>query len=105
MNLEQFLDNKLRNSWLDEGVLSVYVRKGIHYINGNNTDTFDIANVVVEEEHQKQGVFTKFIERVEKAITLPIYVENIHHSWLVDFFSRRGYNIIDIGGLKSAIKR
>lgn len=105
MILEEFLNSKLRNSWLYEGPLSVYVRKGIHTIDGQTINTFDIANVSVQLEHQRQGIFKKFISRVENSTELPIFIENILDAWLVTFFKRRGYIVFYVGGLACAIKK
>lgn len=105
MTFEEFLKSRSRNAWIDYGPLSIYVRKGIHSIGKEYKDTFDLANMHISDDRKKrQGTFTKFLEMVEENVDVPVYVENILNEWMIDFLIERGYNIVDIGGVKSAIR-
>lgn len=94
-NLQAFLaDERIRNIWIVEKHISVYVRRGVHYINEELKKCFDIANIEVDEDYQGKGIFTKFLGRVEQAAkerNLVVYIENILEPRLVGFFERRGY--------------
>lgn len=94
MNLEEFLQTpKLRNAWLREPHLSVYVRRGTHYINGMLVQTLDVANASVDESRRGEGVFTAFLERVE-ALDENIYLENVLEHRLQEFYRTRGYLVV-----------
>lgn len=102
--LMEFMESKLKNCWLDDGYILVYVRKGHHLIDGHVCSTFDIANVKIEKEHQGKGYFKKFIELVE-GIGLLVYVETILNPNLIEMLRKHGYEIIDNHGSINAIKR
>lgn len=91
MTLNEFLENPyLRNAWLREPFMDVYVRRGAHCLGDKHSDTFDIANVSVDDLKRGTGVFTAFLERVEE-LGLPVFVENVLDDRFQMFFLKRGY--------------
>lgn len=90
------LDFLERNKWLNYGPLEVYVRKSqIPFDLGPN---LQIANVTVDEEHQQQGHFTRFLHEAESYAKeheyAAVYVENVINPVLEKFLTKQGYEKI-----------
>jgi len=98
MNLDQFVANEnLRNAWIRERDIDVYVRRSIRMLHRSTTATpcLDIASVEVREDRRGQGVFKAFLTRFEKEakkINRAVYVESILEPRLVTFLTARGYS-------------
>jgi hypothetical protein len=80
MNLDEFLRSNLRNSYIEEENIEVYVRKSKRRINGELMDFIDVANVHVDEKFRNRGVFTSFLKRLISENSFNIYVESILNS-------------------------
>ena len=97
MNLKQFLSNdSLRNAWLDEPNMKVYVRRSIRYLADipNLSPCLDIASIEVDEDHRGNGVFTAFLDRFEqeaKKLNRVVFVESILEPRLYQYLLTRGY--------------
>lgn len=100
MNLDQFVaDKNLRNIWIQERDINVYVRKSIRMLDRSTTATpcLDIGSVEVHESHRGQGTFTAFLTQFEKAagkLKRAVYVESIINEQLVKFLEARGYKFV-----------
>jgi GNAT superfamily N-acetyltransferase len=98
MNLTDFLQmNNLRNTWIEEHSIKVYVRKSIRYINDAPFRFLDLASVEVEEDHRGCGIFTEFLNRFEreaKGVERGVYVESILNKRLIGFLKDRGYYFV-----------
>jgi N-acetylglutamate synthase-like GNAT family acetyltransferase len=95
MTLQEFLDRpRVRNAWLREPDMKVYVRRGCYrWWEGElHTDTIDIASISVDEEKRGTGVFTEFLGRVEE-LGKTIFIENVLDTRFQDFFRERGYTV------------
>jgi hypothetical protein len=68
MNLIEFLKiDKLSNAWITEPHMEIYVRKSKRYIGvGQPIPCLDVANIEVIEGKRGEGIFTAFLDRVEK---------------------------------------
>lgn len=88
-----FLSQKSRNQWIDGENFSIYVRKGYHIgPNRKIVQTLDIASI---SSHQpSKGLFTQFIEELERLAPVPIYIESVLEPRFGAFFLRRGYELI-----------
>lgn len=85
--VSNFLAGKANNAWIDVGHVHVYVRRGLHMIEAEATDTFDVANVEVQEDLRGRGMFTTFIVNLEVLLRSELllsrsniqvlYVENV----------------------------
>lgn len=67
------------NRWvLEPKFQGLYVRYGDRFINKHlHKDVLDIANVTVEEEYRRTGVFTALITRLRRTYPeMSLYVEN-----------------------------
>lgn len=65
-NLQSFLAaDRMPNRYIadDDAIMDVYVRKGIHYINGTMCHTLDIASINVVSAHRGCGHGSEFIQR------------------------------------------
>lgn len=95
MTLEEFIDNALlRNEWIAEKNIRVYIRRSVRYINGKMVPALDIGSVEVDEDKRGQKVFTRFLTRFEaaaKALQRIVYVESILEPRLYDFLLKNGY--------------
>lgn len=77
MNFEDFIKSDLRNSYIEEDGMSIYVRKSKRIVNKEVLSFIDIANVVVDEEVRCKGFFTRFMNRLVDEYSFNIYVESI----------------------------
>lgn len=97
MTLEDFLAHPIRNTWIYEPPIEVYLRKGIHYIAALSKPCLclDIANVEVEHDKQRQGVFKAWLKKAEQLCPFEcVYIENVQNPVLHDFLVREGYSPI-----------
>lgn len=70
----------LRNLWLEDDDMKVYVRKGRHILGTgqNAVITLDIATVEVNEGKQNQGIWTNFLYHAHEMNPWDAtYIENI----------------------------
>ena len=84
MDFLEFVKSDLRNLWISEKGIDIYVRKPTKYSN-----YYDLANM--NAQTQGQGALTCFLNSYE-----PIYnfrVENIHNLRLIPYLEKRGYEI------------
>lgn len=92
--IENFLNSKLRNRWIQYQYMKVYVRKAVRQCG----ETFDVATVEVEDEERGKHIFTNWLTTVEELLknsSLSIYVENVMEERFRRFFEARGY--VNIG--------
>lgn len=81
-----------KNEWLRAYGSEVFVRIYPHPAHGT---CFDIANVQIRQENQRQGIFRHFLAEVEKICwssgVFWIKIENVNHPGLAQFLRKRGY--------------
>lgn len=97
MTLEDFLWHPIHNTWIYEPPIEVYVRKAVHFITdlGKPVYCLDIANIEVEENSRRQGVFKAWLKKAEQVCPLEcMYIENVQNPVLHDFLIREGYTRI-----------
>lgn len=87
MNLESFLKSKLRNAWIREPGISLYVRKSIH-------PDVDIDLASLEADIPGKGALTAFLNRYEKQFVFR--VESILNERLEHYLKNRGYSYYGI---------
>lgn len=80
---DEFVESGRSNAWLYSDKINVYVR------NNRLTREVDIANISIPEEHQRKGVFSAFLEHVEKYYS-NITIENILDEGFRDSLLKRG---------------
>lgn len=76
--IDAFLKSNIKNTWIENDSMKVYIRKSKRYVNNEILDFFDIASVEVNEEYQGNGFFTDFMKNfLTKYIDKNVYVESI----------------------------
>lgn len=97
MNFDTFVDSpKVKNCWVYERDLAVYVRRSIRFIKNDAVPCLDLASVEVIEEHRGMGIFTGFFQRFEEAakkMNRAVFVESVLTPRFRDFFLKRGYKL------------
>lgn len=76
-DLHLFLKTKLRNKWIQNDVIKLYVRKSQRSIEGKVYDFFDFASIeIINEDDRGNGYFTNFLfSFMGKYPTKNIYIE------------------------------
>lgn len=100
--LQKFIEGPERAKWLYFKDIAVFVRKSTRIREkGTYLQCFDVANVNVPINHQKQGVFTRFLETAEEMAENGgfdgIFVESVINRGLWSFLDRKGYEIFQKG--------
>lgn len=95
-DIRRFIEGERKNMWIEYPNFRIYVRKGFHTLPPFRAfkDTFDIANISVDEASQGKGIFTEWLtaaEDIAKEFELTPYVENLLNPRLAQWLSRRGY--------------
>lgn len=103
MNLKEFIESDIKNIWIEEPNIRVYVRRSLRCLTGNTLEKcLDIASVEVDENKQRQGIFTKFLvefEQSAKKLNRYVFIESILHEKLLEFLVKRGYEYTDVSTL------
>lgn len=101
--VDDFMQSIEHNRWLSDDILHIYVRKGIHYIDSQIVNTFDVANIeTIPEQYKGQGYFKDFMIKVE-SLGLPVFVESIQSSELVTMLVKNGYTMVGLNAIKYPI--
>jgi GNAT superfamily N-acetyltransferase len=91
---EDFISLEIRNGWIENDEIRLYLRTGLRRIEGSTVKAVTIASVSVYERRKSRGIFTAILTEIEKIAAnagLSVFVENVLNSRLADFFERRGY--------------
>jgi EAL domain-containing protein (putative c-di-GMP-specific phosphodiesterase class I) len=92
--IDDFMLSKNSIVWIEDNILKIYVRKNFRYINHQQVNTFDIANIkTISKRYQGKGYFKAFMLKVE-SLGIPVYVECIHNPKLIDMLEKNGYTIL-----------
>ena len=95
INFDIFVNSDhIRNTWIYERDISIYVRRSQRFIDGKVIPCLDIGSVEVIEKHRGIGIFTSFLNRFEEAakkLNRAVFVESILEPRLVSFLNRREY--------------
>ena len=95
MNLQEFISLPMRNQWIREKDISIYVRKSVRYLNEEYFHCLDIASVEVDEGKRGEGIFKQFLlrfERTAKECGRVSFIENVQNLRLRDYLLKEGYN-------------
>lgn len=81
-----------QNGWFfNSEEQEVYLRANAkRSIDGKLVTFVDIANIKTEEQNQKKGAFTKFLDFLE-SLKVNIYIESILNPVLIPFLIKRGF--------------
>jgi len=89
---DRFLKSDIRNVYIEDAYMIMYVRKSKRSINRQLYDFIDIANISIERDMRDKGVFTNFIsELLNRYPDFNILVENIFNPAVVTVLSKFGF--------------
>lgn len=98
MNLNTFINSpNIRNAWIQEKDIQVYVRRSIRALESKMVPCFDIGSVEVNEESRGKGIFTAFLRRFEKyakQANKAVFIESILNKDLEEFLIKNGYSYV-----------
>jgi hypothetical protein len=97
MNLDIFLERTdLRNTWIAEKYIKIYVRRSTRFIDNKPVPCLDIGSVEVDEKYRGCGIFKEFLSRFEREaakMNRGVFVESILNTRLRDYLVGNGYKI------------
>lgn len=82
-SFEQFVNQRVRNLWIKEPGIQIYVRKSLTKERGD----FELANM--NADRPGKGALTNFLDKYEGQYQF--FVENIQEPRLEAYLLRRGY--------------
>ena len=91
--LAMFLASNLRNAWISDGIIYVYVRKSKRLfleVEGVLLPAIDIANIQIKKHNQGKGYFKEFIQHVE-SLGVNVFVESVQNKQLKENLLKHGY--------------
>jgi hypothetical protein len=81
--INDFLNSSVRNQWVTDEFMQVYLRKSHRYYAGNLIQFLDIATIVVYPYFQRQGKCGEFIKTAHQINPFQAtFVENVLHEFL-----------------------
>lgn len=99
--LKKFFKMPHKNSIIQFKNLRAYLRKSYRHIEGGYYIFLDIASVGVSPENQKQGIFSKWLQKVEsemKLLGINIMVECVWNHHLAAYLLKQNY-VKEIGSI------
>lgn len=90
--LQEFINNNIRNQWLEDNTMQVYVRKAGRFINKKQVTSLDIANIEVRKKYRNQGIASNFFIQAHQMNPWDItYVESILNPELEASLRKKGW--------------
>jgi hypothetical protein len=89
LNFEQFTKSELKNEWIKEGRLEIYVRRTPE---GYKDRWGDYQLASMTNAKPGKGALQNFLNKWERHYQF--YIENVLNPRLVKFFLRRNYKIV-----------
>lgn len=83
-----FLLSPVKNTWIENDEIKIYVRKSKRYFKGKVFDFFDFATI--EVENTGQGLFTQILKKFEE--TYPeknIFIESVLTERFADYIKNK----------------
>lgn len=105
---ESFMNSKIPNEYVNFKGLSVYLRKGLYFIDGEKKNALQIANVTnprrgdnvhidPSREKTRTGKFLALMTELEKLAKIyeydGVYVESVLNKFLPEVLERYGYSL------------
>lgn len=92
--IDEFLNSSIRNKYIGNNTLTIYVRKSKRRIGDDLIEFFDIANVSVDEKFQGFHIFTSFLENfLHKYPSTNMFIECIHNPSVTHIAKKFGFKI------------
>lgn len=108
--IADFVKSQQRNAYIYVGVYRIYIRKGIHHINGRIRKTLDLGNIQNEDnadnldwlptsQRGERGRFSEIIRRFEEVAKTAgfegVFVESVVNGFLPEVLTRYGYKRVE----------
>ena len=74
--------------------MTIYMRIGRRFYGGKVRPCLQIASLSTDEDHQRKGIFSRFLACVLGATKLPIFIEGVIDPGFADALVRRGFVIV-----------
>jgi len=90
MTTKEFIESTLRNSYITEDTVTIYLRKSMRLIEGRILPCIDIANISVGEQSRGKRVFTNYMKMLVEDYGKEnnLYVESILNSVIIPTLER-----------------
>ena len=76
--IDTFLKSSIRNTYVNDDKITMYIRKSQRLVNKKTVKFFDIGNISIDENHWGKGIFTNLISNlISKYPDMNIFVESI----------------------------
>ena len=76
--IDTFLKSSIRNVYVNDDKITMYIRKSQRLVNKQTVKFFDIGNISIDENHWGKGIFTNLISNlISKYPDMNIFVESI----------------------------
>lgn len=76
--IDTFLKSSIRNTYVNDDKITMYIRKSQRLVNKQTVKFFDISNISIDENHWGKGIFTNLISNlISKYPDMNIFVESI----------------------------
>lgn len=95
--IEESKNKRVNNTWLEDDLIKIYIRKGRRLYKGDPFTTLEIANVSIEEEiNQKKGLFSAFLTKAHELNPWQAtYIENVINPFLFNHLLKKGWHLND----------
>ena len=86
--IEDFLNSNLRNLWIGNDEIKIYIRKSKRNFKGQLLDFFDFASI--EVENTGQGLFTQILKKFEEIYSNKnIFIESVLTDRFADYIKNK----------------
>jgi hypothetical protein len=94
--IEEFMFSNLRNVWISDGIINIYIRKSKRMYKEQLFDFFDFASItVIQPSNRGKGLFTNILNSFEKQYpSKNIFVESIVNDKLYKHLKNIGFDVI-----------
>jgi len=76
--IDTFLKSGIRNTYVNDDKITMYIRKSQRLVNKQTVKFFDIGNISIDENYWGKGIFTNLISNlISKYPDMNIFVESI----------------------------
>ena len=94
--LKEFIASDLRNKWLSDRTMTMYVRKSHRFLEGDFHTTLDLATCEVAPRKRRKGVCNAFLAQVEQSCPYEyIFIENVMVEGLAASLENHGWRKVN----------
>jgi len=99
--IKRFISEEKRfpnSKWfvLNKNIGSVYLRRGVKWVDGSQKSFITIANIQIKEKYRGKRLFSSFVQELKELIQgtdyIGLYAECVHSDILQGYFIRHNWN-------------